>query len=84
MTGWTATDIATAVLLVSSCGAAITGLILAGKWIWRRAEVTEFAHSITANPLDVARAQADNDACMELDLVIEELAEVLPRLREAS
>ena len=78
----TAETFAWGVLFVSLCGASITGIILAAKWALAREQARRTWH--IAENADVARAQADNDAVAELEVICEELGEALAGLRRSA
>lgn len=73
----TAEKVAVIVLVVSLCGAAVTGLILAGKWIWGRADhrdaVARVADQTFVESSDVAGPDAEVDALIGLAHVEDEL-----------
>lgn len=82
----TSTDVALGVLLVSLCGVAVTGLIIAGRWIERRASagdhIDTFAEQLIAHPSDVAAADAEVDVLIALAQIEDELDMALAPLRE--
>ena len=81
----TAEKVAVIVLVVSLCGAAVTGLILAARWINGRADAHEAERTAAATfdaefipePADVAGPDAEVDALIGLAHVEDELNGVL-------
>lgn len=77
-------DVATAVLFLSLCGAAVTALVIVGKWLMRRSDAEAVAGQTFVSAEDAARAEVEADTLVMLAQAKASVDEALALLRGAS